>query len=439
MFLLILAFKGSVKRLLESRYTDFDLLAHSYLTIPVSIIIPAYNEERGILNSIHSALNLRYPEFEVIVINDGSTDNTLEILQSEFNLEPQDIFYPTPLKTKPIRGIYRSKEHENLWIIDKENGSKADAQNAGYNFAHNRYVVATDADSIFEAGGLLRISRLVNLDPAKVIGIGGQIRVGNGIEVKDGRTIKKQLPGSLVCLFQVVEYLGSFLGNRIGWNELNSVIVLSGGFGMWRKDTVFELGGATTETTHEDIEMTFHAHEYFHANHRPYKIEFVPDPIVWTEVPDTWRGLYIQRRRWQRVVIEVCWRYRHMMLNPRYGTMGMIGIPYLVIYEIFGPFVEVFSYLVIVYFFATGVLSINLFLLFLLVSFGVTISVRIASVFVEQFSFQTYPIRVLPKLFLVAFLENLGYHQFISIARIGAFFGFLRRKKTWERIERKGF
>lgn len=437
--LLFFAFFGSVRRLYEAKFTDFDLLSKSYLTIPVSIIIPAFNEELGVVNAVYSALNSIYPEFEVIVVNDGSTDRTLSILKEEFDLKIEDIFYQRSLPTQRVRSIYRSDKYPNLMLIDKDNGGKADALNAGVNLARYRYIVNTDADSIFHRRGLLRISRIVNTDPGRIVAIGGQLRIGNGLDVEKGKVLYKRLPRQLVAKFQVVEYLGSFLGNRVGWSELNSVLVISGGFGMWRKDVVLELGGFTIETTHEDIEMTFRIHEFFRRRKIPYRILFLPDPIVWTEVPDTWRGIFMQRRRWQRVVNEVAWRFRRMFLNPRYGTTGVIGMFYLVVFESLGPFVELFSYVAVILSYIFGFLSLQLLLLFLVVSFGLTAVIRIASVFIEQYSFRTYPLRSLPRLFLIAFFENLGYHQYILLARFVAFFDFLRRRRTWERIERRGF
>lgn len=437
--LLILAFSGSVRRLFEAKFTDFELLTRSYLTIPVSLVIPAYNEDKTIINAAYSAINVIYPEFEVILINDGSTDETLKLLQEEFQLEAEDIFYRQELVTRKINRTYRSKRFPNLWVIDKENGGKADAVNAGVNLARYRYIVIADADSVFHKRGILKISRVINSDPARIVAVGGQLRVGNGLEINKGQILSKRLPRELVAKFQVVEYLGSFLGNRVGWSEINSVLVISGGYGMWRKDTFIGLGGMTSETTHEDIEFTFRIHEAYKREKIPYKIEFLPDPIVWTEVPDTWRGIFVQRRRWQRVVNEVAWKYRRMFFNPKYGSAGILGMPYLALFESLGPIVELLSYIFVAVAFIAGLLSLKLFLLFLLVSFGLTGIVRIASVFVEQYSFRTYPLRSLPQLFLLALFENLGYHQFITIARFIAFFDFLIGKKDWERIQRRGF
>ncbi len=439
LWLLVLAFTGSVKRFYEAKFTNFQLLSSSYLTVPVSVIIPAFNEEKSIINSVYSAIDLNYPEFEVIVVNDGSLDTTMELLENEFEMEPEDVFYRKDIQTEQIRGVFRSKKHPKLLLIDKENGGKADAVNAGVNLSSFRYLTIIDADSVFDRNGVLRISRMINIDPANTVAVGGQLRIANGIHVEKGKIISKRLPRRLVTKFQVVEYLGSFLGNRVGWSQINSVLVISGGYGLWRKDVFVELGGMTTETTHEDIEFTFRLHEFFHRNNLPYKIEFLPDPIVYTEVPDTWRGIFAQRRRWQRVVNEVAWKYKKMFLRPKYGTVGMMGMPYLVLYESLGPFFELGGIILVILSFILGLLPLYLLLLFLLVSYGLTTIVTVAAVFVEQYSFRTYSIRSLPQLFLLALFINVGYRQYVAVSRLIAFFDFLLGNKSWERVPRRGF
>jgi len=439
LWLLVLAFSGSVRRFYEAKFTNFQLLSSSYLTVPVSIIIPAYNEEKTIINCVYSAIDIVYPEFEVIVVNDGSNDTTMELLEKEFELEPEDVFYRQEIQTEHVKGVFRSKKHPNLLLVDKENGRKADAVNAGVNLSSYRYVTIIDADSVFDRNGVLRISRIINTDPANTVAVGGQLRIANGIHVEKGKIISKHLPKRLVTKFQVVEYLGSFLGNRVGWSEINSVLVISGGYGLWRKDVFVELGGMTSETTHEDIEFTFRLHEFFHRNNLPYKIEFLPDPIVYTEVPDTWGGIFAQRRRWQRVVNEVAWKYKRMLINPRYGSVGMMGMPYLVLYEALGPFFELGGYILVIISYILGLLPLYLLLLFLLVSYGLTTIVTMASIFVEQYSFRTYSIRSLPQLFLLSLFINLGYRQYVSVSRLIAFFDFLIGKRSWERVPRRGF
>lgn len=438
-FFLIAGFRESVRRLYEGRNTDFNILRKSDLTIPISIILPAFEEELTIVDAVYSALSSEYPEFEVIVVNDGSKDGMMKLLKDEFKLGKDEVFYPQKIKTNHVRNIFRSENYPNLWVIDKHNGGKADSLNAGVNFAHYRYIVDADADSIFDPQGLLRLSRVINADPGKIIGVGGQIRVINGMSIEKGRVVEKKFPERLIERFQLVEYLGSFLGNRTGWSEVNSVLVLSGAFALWRKDVVLELGGFNTETTHEDTEFTFRAHEYFRRNKIPYHIVFLPDPIVWSQVPSYWGDLFKQRRRWQRHVSEVSWQYKKMLFRPTYGTVGSIGLPYLLFFETFGPLVELVSYMAVILLFFFGLISLNLFLLYLVVSFGLISVIRISSVFVEQYSFQTYYFGSLSKLFLLAIIENFGYRQYVTVARLLGYIDFLRGKKTWERVKRHKF
>ena len=436
--LTILAFYGSSREVYTRKYTPYNIIAKSTLTPPISIIIPAFNEELDVVNSLYSALNSKYPEFEVIFVNDGSTDETFSLVKKEFGLHIEDVFYKLDISTEQIKGVYTSKKYPNLKAIDKVNGGKADALNAGINLAGYHFIVNTDADSIFDEEGLLRIGRLISVDPT-VVGVGGQLRIGNGLQVEKGKVIKKKLPRGLVPNFQVVEYLGSFLGNRTGWSEINSVLVLSGAFGLWNKQKLVEMGGYSRKTTHEDIELTVRTHRELKRKKEDYKILFVADPIVWTEVPSTWRGIFKQRRRWQRVVNEVAWKYKSMFFNPRYGTVGIIGMPYLVLFEALGPIIELAAYIIIIVLFSTGAISVGLFLLFLLFSFGLTIVVRIAGVFIEQYSFRTFPLRQLPRLFLFAIFESVGYHQFILLARVIGILDFFTGRRSWERIKRKGF
>lgn len=438
LFLLGVAAKSAATRRQQARYTDFELLAGSFLTIPLSVVIPAYNEEVGILDCVRSAVKMTFPEIEVIVVNDGSTDATLRTMLEAFSMRPIDRFYNPRLATQPVKRVYRSDTHPHVWMIDKENGGKADAMNAGCNMAKYRFVCVTDGDSIFAKDGLLRLIRQVNVDPAKVVAIGGQVRVGNGITVKEGEVTKVGSPRGMIPTFQIPEYLASFLGNRTGWSHLNSVLVISGAFGMWRKDVVYELGGFSTETTHEDIEFTFRVHRHFLTKKKPYSIVFMPDPVVWTEVPASSKTLYGQRKRWQRVVDEVAWIYRDMMLRPRYGWLGMMGYPYLVIFEIFGPFMEVAAYAFTVYLLLLGTVSVNILIAFMTFSFGLNTLTTVSGLLVEQTLFKTYPLRTLPRLFVYAILLSFGYRQFVSLARIAAMPEFLLGRKTWRRVPRRG-
>ena len=436
---------GTVENRRRTRRTTvagFDRDAGSPLTIPVSVIIPAHNEECGIADAVWSVLRSRFPEFEVIVIDDGSTDGTLELLRRTFDLEVVDRFYPQPLQTRPIRRVHRSSTHRNLWVLEKTQGGKADACNAGINFARYRYVLFSDGDSLFHSEALLRTMQPVNFDPGAIVGVGGNLRVLNGLSVRDGKVERSGLPRRIPAMFQVLEYATAFLTNRLGWSAINAVHVLSGCFSAWRRDVLLDLGGFTSETTHEDIEFTIRVHRHFLEEGKDYRLMSLADPVVWTEVPDTWTGLYRQRKRWQRVLFEVMWQNKRMWFNPRYGTVGTLAMPYLLVYEAFGPFIELAALILTIVLFVTGVIGLELLLVFLALSFGLNALVRIGSLMVDlRYHGDREGRRTVLQIIGLsglAFIEYAAFRPVVLAARIMAFFEFLGNRRTWERVERSG-
>lgn len=418
------------------RYIDFDRLSLSRATLPVSVVIPAYNESEILSDALISVLASNYREFEVIVVNDGSTDNMLERTISDFELEAHDVFYPTPLQTKRVRGTYRSRRHPNLWVLDKENGGGADAVNAALNLARYPFVVHLDADCLVEPDTLMRLMRPMNFAPDEVVVVGATLRVANGLEVRNGRIVRESLPGRMVERFQVIEYLSAFVLNRLGWGALNAMPVISGAAGVWPKRVLLELGGLSTKDTHSDIEATIHAHAMLRSSGARYRILNVPEATVWTQVPMTWRDLEVQRKRWQRVVFEMLWRYRRLIFNPRYGYFGMLSMPYLLLYEGFGAFVETFAYLFVAFLGLTGELSVKALLLFLFFSFGLTAIVRLLSLLADILYFRVYQRRSLATLALLALFEAPVYHVAQLPYRMLAFFEFLRGQRTHEKMVR---
>jgi len=432
---------GNRRRAERVAAAGIDRDARSPLTIPVSVVIPAHNEEGGVVATVRSALRSRFPELEIIVVDDGSTDETLERLTRAFALEVIDRFHPSPLETRPVHRVHRSRHHPNLWVLEKQQGGKADACNAGINFARYRYVLLTDADCIFDSEAVLRIMQPVNFDPANIIGIGGNLRVLNGLSLKDSQEQSSRLPERLVAKFQVLEYATAFLANRIGWSEINAVHVLSGGFSAWRRDVLLELGGFTSRTTHEDIELTLRIHRHYREANRPYRLVSLPDPVVWTEVPETWHGLYTQRKRWQRVLLEVMWLNRRMWFNPRYGVVGTLAMPYLLVYEALGPFVELAAYVLTALLFATGRLDLELLVAFLAFSICLNALVRISSLIVDlRYHGRGEGRRTVGQILLLsglAFIEYILFRPVVLGARIVAFFEFLSGRRTWERVQRR--
>ena len=420
----------------QARHTEFGRLASSAATIPVSVIVPAFNEEIVIRDCVLSILGSDYAEFELIVVNDGSTDRTLEVLREEFSLDLCDRFRPLPLHTQPVRGVYRSDRIPNLLVIDKLNGGQADAVNAGINHAQYRYLLHTDSDCVLEPDTLLRTIRPAVFDPGTVIAMAGQLRPANGLVVRDGAIIKRRVPRRLIERFQTVEYLSAFVTNRIAWSAINGSPVVAGGFGAWRRDAVLDLGGQAIDTTHQDIEMTIHAHEYFRRKRLPHRLMTVPDAVIWTQVPATWRDLFNQRKRWQRVVYEVVWKYRRMLFRPRYGTVGLVTMPYLLLYEALGPFVEVFAYAFTGALAVLGILDWRALLVFLAFSVSFTALIRLASLLRDVVLFDMYSVREVGTLALVALVEPIAYRLVLLPVRIYAFIEFLKGRQTHEQLSR---
>lgn len=418
------------------RYIDYERIAKSAASLPVSIIMPAYNESLILRETVGAMLASVYNEFEVIVVNDGSTDATVQTAIEVFAMEPHDVFHPAPLPSAHVRGTYRSRLHPNLWLIDKENGGAADALNAGLNFARYPIIAHVDSDCVVEAEAIARLMRPINFAPDHVVIVGATLRLTNGLELSDGRVSGEAMPPRLVERFQAIEYLSAFVLNRLGWGALNSVPVISGGCGVYPKQLLIDLGGFSTADTHYDIEATIHAHAALRSAGVRYRILNVPDAIVWTQVPSTWRDLLVQRKRWQRVVFEMLWKYRRLIFNPRYGYFGTVGMPYLLLFEGLGPFVEVVSYVFVVLLAALGMLSFNELLLFLCFSFGLTAVIRVMSLLADVMYFRVYPRRSLVILAGLAFVEPAVYHLAQLPYRMLAFSEFLRGQRTHETLAR---
>lgn len=423
-------------RSMQVRFESIAQLASSPYTIPVSIIIPAFNEERVIIDNVYSCLRLRYPEFEVIVVNDGSTDTTLLKMIKEFDLIPLDIMYRNQIKTVPPINTYSSGKYRNLILIDKTNSGKADSLNIGVNFAKYRYVCCTDADSLFEPDALLRAMRPVTKDPERIVGLSGQVMIRNGLTIDKGKIIKCGLPKNWFALFQFVEYTRTFLSHRLGWSRLGSLMVISGAFGIWRRDIVVEMGGFSGETVCEDIELTFRCHRRLREKRIPYRIISIPDPVCWTEGPQNLKNLSAQRNRWQRVVVETFLRNAKMTLNPAYGSVGMLGMPYYILYEILGPFVEIFSYGLLVFGLLYGYFKPELFILFFAFLIFYNASLAMISVIMQDYGYAIYRLKDVVKLILVSLTEYIVYHSYLTLVRIQGTFDVFKKAKLWHKFER---
>jgi cellulose synthase/poly-beta-1,6-N-acetylglucosamine synthase-like glycosyltransferase len=411
----------------------------SPLTPAISILVPAYNEEAGIANSVRSLLALDYPTVELVVVNDGSADTTLERLIGDFDLLRVERPTPPYLAHKSVRGLYVPRGRLPLLVVDKENGGKADSLNAAINFARHPLVCAIDADSILEQDALAKTAAPFLDDPERVVATGGMVRIANGCHVERGRVVRAALPRTILPMFQVVEYLRAFFAARTGWSELNALLIVSGAFGLFRRDAVIAAGGYRADLVGEDIELIVRLHRTLRDAGRPYRIVYVPDPVCWTEAPETVRVLRRQRRRWQRGTLETLWIHRRMIANPRYRAVGVVALPALLLFEVLGPLVELAGYGVAASAAATGAISMRTFLLFLAVAVLYGLVLSLGAVALEGASFGRHPgWDDLARLIAFALLENAGYRQLSHLWRLEGFWQLVRGGE-WGAMERRGF
>ncbi|XWN37737.1 MAG: glycosyltransferase [Balneola sp.] len=407
-------------------------LLRSELYKSVSIIVPAYNEEQNIIENVRSLMQVDFSDFEVIVSNDGSTDRTLEMLMDEYELEESGLYIPDRLPSKRIKKVYRSKIHENLIVLDKENGKRADAVNAAINAAHKDLICTIDADSWLEQNVLRKMLRAF-IEDDKTIGVGGIIRVSNGCRFENNTMSEIKLPKKLVPKIQVLEYIRSFLFGRIGWDKLNSLLIISGAFGVFDREAVLKVGGYDVESIGEDFELTLKLHRYHKEEEIDYNIRFFPEPVCWTEVPSTWNALSSQRNRWQRGLFETLVKHKKMLFNPKYGSVGLIGLPFYLLFELLSPVVEFLGYALIVFLLITGTLNSTFALLFFIAAVLLGAVLSLSSVFTDEFTYKQYP-RVKDALLLIflAIFENFGYRQIHTWWRLKGLIFYLRGDQSWD-------
>ena len=413
--------------------------AYSGLEPPISILVPAYNEEATIAASIRSMLQLSYAEFEIVIINDGSKDSTLDVLKREFALLPFPEAYRRQIPTQEVRQVYRSTRYPNVRVIDKLNGGKADSLNAGINISRYPLFCGVDADSILQRDSLAKVTEPFLRDPT-VVAAGGTVRVANGCEFSGGFLTKVGLPKNIWALFQVVEYLRAFLFGRLGWSSMNGMLIISGAFGVFRKDAVVLAGGYRRDTIGEDMELVVRMHRLLRERRQPYRIEFVPDPVCWTEAPEDYKTLKNQRIRWQRGLAESLNANWGLPLSRNGGVPGWLAFPFMLLFEWLGPLVELGGYVFMVLAFFTGLISWQAFGAFLFVAVGLGILLSASGLLLEEMSFHIYPRgKQLMMLGLVVILENFGYRQLNSVWRlIGLWRWAMQKESTWGTMKRKG-
>jgi cellulose synthase/poly-beta-1,6-N-acetylglucosamine synthase-like glycosyltransferase len=404
---------------------------------PISVLVPCHNEEETIVANIRGLLTLGYPEFEIIIINDGSTDETLPVLQRAFGLFPVPSATQVRIETQPIRRVCRSLDHPNLLLVDKEQGGKSDALNAGLNVCSYPLFCSIDADSLLESDALLRVSRVLQED-FEIVAAGGIIRVLNGTVVEGGRVTEVRAPRRLLPRFQALEYVRGFLAGRRTLSKLNALLIISGAFGLFRKDPVIEVGGYRPDTVGEDMELIARLHRHARREDRRARVAFVPDPVCWTQVPSDVRSLLRQRDRWHRGLLETLWFHRGLFLNPRYGRIGLIAMPYYLFIEALGPVVETLGYVLIPVLFLLGALNPTFALLFFILAVLYGIILSVTALIIDDLLFSRYrSAGDLLRMIVAALIEFIVYRQVLAFTRSLAWVTVFLRRRRWGEMRRE--
>ncbi len=431
------------KYLRKNSYVDYNTIVSSPLAPSISVIAPAFNESQTIVDNIRTLLSLYYNNFEVVVVNDGSKDDSMEKMIENYDLEKVNYYFDYRLPCKRIRGVYKSRNRsfKKLTVIDKINGGKADSLNAGLNVCKNDLVVSIDADSIMEPDALLKMVKpFMEAKEKKVIGTGGVIRIANSCDISGGHINKVNLPKKFIPRAQVMEYTRAFLMGRMAWSELDGLLLISGALGMFDREVVIKAGGYHTDTVGEDMELVVRMRRYMTDNNMGYDVVYIPDPLCWTEVPTTLKVLARQRSRWTRGTMETLFTHRKLFLNPKYGKLGMLGYPYWLVFEYLAPIIEFLGILWFIFLAITGNLNWPFFLLLFGFVYFFAISLSVWSVLFEEMTFHKYERRrdVL-RLIGTAFLEPIFYHPLVMLMSIKGNLDKIFNRNNWGKMERKGF
>ncbi len=412
----------------------------SPFTPPISLLVPARNEEMCIVDNVMSLLRLDYPQLEVIVVNDASSDRTMEKLREHFQLHHAPILYIADVQTAPVVAIYRSLAHPGLLVLDKESaGCKADAINVGINAASSPYVCVVDADSILEKDSLSRIMAGVISDPERVVAVGGIVRILNGSIVQGAVLKEVRLPNTHIEMLQVIEYLRAFLVGREAWAALNLLPIISGAFGIFRRDLLLKIGGFRADAVGEDFDLIIRLHRYLHDHNIDYHINFIPDPTCWTEAPSDYRSLARQRGRWHKGLLDTLWSTRDMLFRKRYGSVGWIILPYMWLFECSSPVLELLGYGTIILAAFLGALSQHFFIQFLLFGYAFATLISVGAVLLEEMNYRRYSSwRDVAWLLIYCLFEHFPYRQMTMFWRLRGIWEYLRGDLSWHQVKRTG-
>jgi len=427
----------------KNSFVDYLSIIPSPYAPSITIIAPAYNEGNTIVENIRSLLSIHYTDFEVVIINDGSKDDSLEKIIAHYQLEKVDFLVNYVLPSKPVRGVYKStnKAYKKLIVIDKENGGKADSLNAGINICNKKYFAAIDVDCILEEDAILKmIKPFLEFSESRVIATGGVIRVANSCKIRDGKIVEINLPSNLIARFQVLEYTRAFLMGRMAWSHLNGLLIISGAFGIFDREIVIKSGGYDIKTVGEDMELVVRMRRYMIENDLKYKIVYIPDPLCWTEVPEKLKILSRQRSRWTRGNMETLFKHITLFFNPKYGVLGMLSHPYWFFFEWLAPIIEFLGLFYVILSFVMGDPNLPFFLLLLGFTYLFAVCYSAWAVVFEEFTFARYRRkRDVFRLILISLIEPIFFHPLNVWFAIRGNFQYLIGVTSWGKMERKGF
>ena len=426
----------------KNSYVNYNSLVLSPLSPKISIIAPAFNESKTIIDNIRTLLSLYYNNYEVIIVNDGSTDNSFDLVREAYDLIRVNYYFDYRIPCERIRGVYRSKNpsYNRLTVIDKVNGGKADSLNAGVNICQSSLFISIDADSIIESESILKLVKpFLEEKDKKVIGSGGVIRIINSCEVERGHIREIKIPQKLLPRLQVLEYTRAFLLGRMAWSHLDGLMLISGAMGIFDRETVIRAGGYSVKTVGEDMELVLRMRRYMTDQDQKYEVTYIPDPLCWTEVPSDIKSLRKQRTRWTRGLVESLWAHKKMFFNGKYGRLGILGYPYWFFFEWLAPLIAFSGFVYTIYLIIVHSLNWPFYLLLFIFVYCFAVCLSTWAVLFEEITFHKYrKKRDVLKLLAVALVEPFIYpiHTYFAVR---GNFEALRRKKGWEKAERNGF
>lgn len=428
----------------KNSFVNYKEILSSTISPSISIVAPAYNESLNIIENVRSLLSSHYVNYDVIIVNDGSKDDSLDKLIKAYDLIPTNYLINERIPTKPLRnGVYKSTNpaFEKLMVVDKENGGKADALNMGLNISKNKYVACIDVDCLLLENALQKMVKpFIEVTEETVIATGGVIRIANSCIIKNGKLLDVNLPKKLIEKAQILEYLRAFLLGRMAWSRLNGLLVISGAFGLFNKKIAIEVGGYDTNTVGEDMEIIVRMRRHMEENNQKYRVAYIPDPLCWTEAPDNYKTFISQRNRWTRGTIETLRKHRKVGFNKKYRSLGMLSYPYWFFFERMAPIIEVTGMVYFAILLALNEVRWDYAVAFIILAYLFTMLFSVLAIFSEELTYHQYKKKGTGfKLLAISALEPFVLHPFILYAAIrGNIDYYFNKNKRWGEMTRKG-